>query len=189
MSKGHILDRPLWVLCHRAYLSVDMVMPRICREFWWGGPGSLWSLLLWGILLWCFKDKTQHSSYICLAFADYRQGTHGPLRDSWTSIALLPSCQQKPTKLVCITVVQTSHLSVSCRPWLCGAVLTNLGREKLKKWPDSFNQIRSVKVFKAPWKGKGLWKSHPLLRPYANNNVNNCRHRYRTGNCWMLHVA
>lgn len=52
------------MLCRRDYLSVDMVMPRMFKEFWWEGTGRLGSLLLWGVQLWCFKDKTQHSSYI-----------------------------------------------------------------------------------------------------------------------------
>lgn len=104
------------MLCRRDYLSVDMVMPRMCKEFWWGGTGRLGSLLLWGVQLWCFKDKTQHSSYswekkVCLDFADYVQGTHDPLWAIWASVAaLLPSCQQKPTRLACTTAVQTNPL-------------------------------------------------------------------------------
>lgn len=139
-------------------------MPRICKEFWWGGPGRLWGLLLWGVLLRCFKDKTQHSSYIwkknlpgfcCLCTG--HQWTFKGYLVFYSSDSLLPAEANQAGLHFC----RSDKSFVSCRPWLHGAVLTNLGRKKLKKWPDSFNQIRSVKVFKAPWKGN----ERPLEKP------------------------
>lgn len=117
------------------------------------------------------KHNTQVTSgkKVCLAFADYVQGTHGPLRDIWASIAL--SLLTAEANQAGLHYCFPKKSFVSCRPWLCGAVLTNVGRKKLKKWLDNFNQIRSVKVFKAPWKGKGLWNSHPVLRPNANQQL------------------
>jgi hypothetical protein len=34
-----------------------LVISRHDYDYWWGGPGGLWGLLLWVVLLWCFKDK------------------------------------------------------------------------------------------------------------------------------------